>query len=798
MSSKFSVQNSLEYIYSNVSLIIIFCLLSLVEVFKNFNIQLLAYKLMNDFSAGLIIGLLFFPLYLLLSFVNRSLAINVIKVLFSIIAIVQIGLIGYSLTSHVNLGADLIGYNLNDIIHTVKTSVNITFLSILPFILIPLIYFVIVYLLNKFGSDKSGKHTLIVILILGNISWFLANANRPANQNKLHFLITDIAREQNDKSMANVSSTSFKSEFPLEKSATDNKDVLSPFFNLNKEKPNVVIIMVEGLGRDFTGNGEYKGFTPFLDSLMTKSLYWDNFLSNAGRTFGAAPSLLASLPFGEKGFMEMEKFPKHNSLISILKTNGYTTSYYDGGDADFDRKSIFMQYDGVDHLIDQRKFGPGYEMGPKMSTGFSWGYPDGEIFRKVLSEIKNYKQPRLDVIMTQTTHEPFDFKEKSIYLKKVDQFINTNSGIDKSRYSEFKDVFACLSYADHSIKNFIQAYSKRSEYANTIFIITGDHRLIPIPMKDNLCRFHVPLYIFSPMLKKPVQFKSVSSHRDITPSLVAFLSNKYSLKPIDKTSWLGQGLDTTRTFRNTQNIAFMRYKGGLVDYMYGDYFYSDDILYKVDQNFNLTETSDGDELNLVTNSFSDFKKLNAYLTGKDKITKKIVDGNSHEPEFKFTPEEQLFINKTAKNIKPDSLFMIARQFAFNGQRQKARVLCNYILNKHPNYGDVIILKGRTLAWDGDYKNSEKELLKAIERAPFYFDSYSALMDIYFWSEKDKKVIDIGKRALGRGVPEPEIGFKLAKAYKRLKKNKQAKMTIDSLLKIYSDKKEYLAFRKSIR
>jgi hypothetical protein len=44
----------------------------------------------------------------------------------------------------------------------------------------------------------------------------------------------------------------------------------------------------------------YGGFT-YLDSLIPKSLYWENFVSNAGRTFGALPSILGSLPY-EKDF----------------------------------------------------------------------------------------------------------------------------------------------------------------------------------------------------------------------------------------------------------------------------------------------------------------------------------------------------------------------------------------------------------------------------------------------------------------------------------------------------------------
>ena len=108
--------------------------------------------------------------------------------------------------------------------------------------------------------------------------------------------------------------------------------------------------------------------------------------------------------------------------------------------------------------------------------------------------------------MTLTNHEPFDFPSKKSYLEKVDRILKTKSDSDQNRMSEYKDIFSCLLYTDNSLQSFMEAYSKRPDYSNTIFVITGDHRLIPIPQKDNLSRFHVPLYIFSPMLKKTAKF----------------------------------------------------------------------------------------------------------------------------------------------------------------------------------------------------------------------------------------------------------------------------------------------------
>jgi phosphoglycerol transferase MdoB-like AlkP superfamily enzyme len=50
------------------------------------------------------------------------------------------------------------------------------------------------------------------------------------------------------------------------------------------------------------------------------------------------------------------------------------------------------------------------------------------------------------------------------------------------------------------LRGFFDAYSKRSDFNNTIFLITGDHRMPEIPMSDKIDRYHVPLIVYSPML----------------------------------------------------------------------------------------------------------------------------------------------------------------------------------------------------------------------------------------------------------------------------------------------------------
>ncbi|TFG75768.1 MAG: LTA synthase family protein, partial [Flavobacteriales bacterium] len=239
------------------------------------------------------------------------------------------------------------------------------------------------------------------------------------NQNKTQYLAINLYQSatEDNSYVADV-------EYPLIK-RPEMPDVLGSYFDLKKDKPNIVFIMVEGLGRDFVGEGaEYGGFTPFLDSLTTKSLYWENCLSTTGRTFGVLPGLYGSLPFGKSGFMELDKYPNKLTLFGILKNNGYHTSFYQGTNSTFDNVDRFLQSEDIDFVLDKSGFGSKYELQAEDAAGSTWGYPDKELFKKSMSLPRAETQPRMEVYMTISTHEPFIPPTPEYYEKKVEKFIS--------------------------------------------------------------------------------------------------------------------------------------------------------------------------------------------------------------------------------------------------------------------------------------------------------------------------------------------------------------------------------------
>lgn len=791
-----------------LSMLFVFWLISLFEIVTKINSGIeihntslsLIYKLVNDFWTVFIISILFFPLYLILVYTKRKWSDLLIKILFTIIVISQFALTKYHLTTLVNLGADFLGYSTEDMFTTVTASEKFSIVYFIPFLLFPVLFWSFNKLISyKFNSKKAYIISgILAILILG-IKFILPEVSEIGYQNKLAFFTQEIIRFQKDKKEFDATNITYKQEYPLIKPGSATPDVLGSFFNIQEEKPNIVMIIVEGLGEEFVGQNANRGFTPFLDSLISKSLYWENFVSNAGRTFGALPSILGSLPYGEKGFLEMNPLPAHSSLISILKSNGYHTAFYCGDESSFDHRINFLEYNNIDNIVDINKFGSKYQITKKDDKGFSWGYPDVEIFKKTLSEIETQKGPRLDIIMTLTNHEPFIFPEKEAYLQKVEAIANNTKKLTltKSAIEPYKEIYASLLYTDHSIQNFMETYAKRPDYKNTIFVITGDHRLIPIAQKDKLCRFHVPLYIYSPMLKKAESFKSVSSHWDITPSLLSFLTNNYKMNKLEKTAWMSSGLDTVKRYRNIHTIPIMQNKGVIDELIYKDFLYSNGELFKINENFSTSKVNDNNMLQTIENNLLEAKKLNAYLTQKNKIIPKSLLIYS-KTIYEFSEIELAFIKKEIQGLSNDQIFFRARELAFNNQRREARILCNYILNDLPNYADVRTLKGRTLAWDKDYKNAEKELLEVTKRNPYYYDSYLALMDIYWWSNQDNKGIEIAKKALKNEVKNPELGIKLAKAYQRTNNIAMAKKAIDSMLRKLPNNSDILKLKNDIQ
>ncbi|QWX85310.1 sulfatase-like hydrolase/transferase [Cellulophaga sp. HaHaR_3_176] len=726
------------------------------------------------FSA--LVGLFLVGPFNVLENFKPQLGFNFCFVMLLILLSIESALIGYFTITYVPLGANILGYSFNDIISTVLKSGGFSGYAIIAFAFMAFVFYHLFKFTKTFYKYISKLFPFTFILL----SLFLATlmtARKPINDNKTQYMFYNLIA-------AAFGNSSYESdiEYPLLKN-TEHTDVLGDYFNLQEQKPNLVFVIVEGLGADFVGDkAEFGGFTPYIDGLLEKSLYWDNFLSNTGRNYGVIPSLLGSLPFGENGFMDVEDMPNKNTLFSILKNNGYRTSFYMGSNSSFNNMDNFLKSENIDYILDRSKFELAYELQPSDAAGASWGYPDKELYKKAFSVYNTEKQPKLDVFMTLTAHEPFIPPNEEYYENKVEEILVSKSKFNdrtKKIINNNKGVFGSLLYGDEALRDFMTTYKSKPEFNNTIFIITGDHRLVPVPQDNGLSRFHVPFMMYSPMLKSAKKISSVSSHFDVVPTLIAMLSKKYDIDVPLQTAWLGNGIDMNENFRINKNIALMRNKNELKDFISNEHFYSDGDMYTILDNLKLQESEiDDSSLNYLLNNF---KSVNTYVTQQNKVIPNSLVIYKMKRE-NFSKAEMVWINSQFNGNDYDNAYNTARQLAFNKDFDKAILLLKFILSKVPTQIDAKILMGRANAWQGDYNEAELIFKECLVTNPSYHDTYCALLDVWYWSDNNEEVIGISKEIKKNNIDNAELNLKVERAFLQLKNKEEVVSTAKVNLK----------------
>ncbi|MES2374755.1 MAG: LTA synthase family protein [Bacteroidota bacterium] len=645
-----------KYLRIAFALLITLCLLRAYEyvvvAYKSFTPHAYKYELFgllyDVWLVFIFCAFVFIPIGLI-ALLNQKLAAFLFHTLNILLIMCCIGLVITFSERNNPFDHELFTRNSKDTIDTVKQMLTAGFMPYIPFLIFIPVYFLAWRFLAK--KINPGRYVLAVVTIITVLSvafiryanpspdWFAQNGAYYLSVNKFTYWVEDSYEYFRNKNKGDntLTGATLKKEadfyqqnhpfnftssaYPLLHSNTET-DVLGNFFNLQKTPPNIVILVVEGLSRDFSGDNAYAGsFTPFLDSLSHKSLSWDNFLSTAPGTFAAHPAIEGSLPYGKRGFSIMNVMPDHLSLIKILKSNGYHTKFLVGFNPDFDNMGGFIRLQGTDFTLSQypskyKEMGVGKE-------GWSMGYPDDALYSRSFEVMDSLHQtPYLNIYHTGTTHLPYLFEQKHQYEKLFDQKIKTMNvvpGIRKT-LKQTKEVLVTFMFSDDCLKKFFHDYAKRPEFGNTIFFITGDHHIGSFPTINEIDDYHVPFIVYSPMLKKPKKFLSVNTHNNITPTILALLNDNFHLanKP-KEVHWLGGVMDTATAFRNQQSMPFMWWDREIGDYIYKDYFLSDNQLYKL--NADLTEVKyTNDTLKKhIMDLRANFIRINDYVCENNKL-----------------------------------------------------------------------------------------------------------------------------------------------------------------------------------
>jgi len=275
---------------------------------------------------------------------------------------------------------------------------------------------------------------------------------------------------------------------------------------------NVVVIILESFSKEFFGvynknieNGTYKGYTPFLDSLIGHSIAYQYSFANGRKSIDAMPSVICSIPSLEVPYvLSHYSGNKINSLSSILKGKGYNTSFFHGapngsmGFQAFANLCEFDNYYGKDEYNNNSDY-----------DGI-WGIWDHKFLQYYAARMNEFKEPFYTNFFSVSSHHPYNLPHEF--------------------ESKFKEgdmtIYKLIEYTDYSLKKFFETASKMPWYKNTLFIITADHASAQIELPEyntSWGYFSIPLFFYQPSENWNSFTPEIIQQIDIMPTVLGYL-----------------------------------------------------------------------------------------------------------------------------------------------------------------------------------------------------------------------------------------------------------------------------------
>lgn len=268
-------------------------------------------------------------------------------------------------------------------------------------------------------------------------------------------------------------------------------------------KKNVVVIILESFDKEYIGYyNQGKGYTPFLDSLITQSTSFTHSYACGTTSIECPPAIFSSIPslMSDSYINSQYNVNRLSGLGDILAKEGYETGFYHGSE------NGTMNFDA---FIGVTNFGKYYGLmqypNPQQSDGH-WGIPDEPYLQYFAQQLDDSPQPFCKAVFTLSSHHPYLVPDAY-----KDVLPNGTLPIHKA-----------IAYSDLSLRKFFDRIKKSAWYKNTLFIITADHTSIT---DNNAYRnyygdYSVPILFFEEGTKAQAIPNKVVQHKDIMPSVL--------------------------------------------------------------------------------------------------------------------------------------------------------------------------------------------------------------------------------------------------------------------------------------
>ena len=297
-------------------------------------------------------------------------------------------------------------------------------------------------------------------------------------------------------------------------------------------RPNILLIIMESCGGQFTELGGNAHVTPNLTRLANEGIYFTRCYANSWRTDRGMLSIMSGYPALPKtSIMKMpSKVRTLPSIALSLQREGYRTAFLYGGDADFTNTRGYLMSTGVETIVSEDDFTSEQRGSSKWgvcdSIAFDRLYemavaplpspPSGEATERQANEGSAFGpsplwgdkrgasgEPSFITFLTLSSHEPWTVPMPT---KFQDEKLNA------------------FYYLDLCLGRFIERFRKTEAWENTLVVIIPDHG---IKYKDQdetkEIRSHIPMIWTGGVISGAQRIDCLCNQSDLAATLLGQL-----------------------------------------------------------------------------------------------------------------------------------------------------------------------------------------------------------------------------------------------------------------------------------
>ena len=278
---------------------------------------------------------------------------------------------------------------------------------------------------------------------------------------------------------------------------------------------NVVIVIMESFGKEYIGffnrdldGGTYRGYTPFLDSLLAVSRTFEHSFANGRKSIDAMPSVLSGIPmFIEPYITTPYATNAVSSIADVLKAHGYYSAFFHGAPNGSMGFQAYANAAGYDDYFGMTEYGNDHDF-----DGV-WAIWDEEFLQFFADRMGSFRQPFVTTVFTASSHHPFAVPQRY-----------------EGKFPEGTlPIHKCIGYSDYALRRFFDRMKQYLWFENTLFVFTANHTNASqyAEYQTDAGLFEVPIafYCAGDSTLRGISHTPMAQ-TDVMPTILAYLHNE--------------------------------------------------------------------------------------------------------------------------------------------------------------------------------------------------------------------------------------------------------------------------------